>query len=371
MGRNKRSGKNKGKTRIYSNCDNTLLRRKRKSVQEYFVKAIIFIIFIIVLLCMYIKNNTDTSMICYKENSDVDYKVFLKENEFYNDEYSKKDNQYIATLIDYIVADFSYDLEIFESDIKYDYKYRVEAEVNVEEKTTNKSIYNFKDVLVENKTFEGNKDKIVKIKEKVNIDYNKYNDLIKKFVTVYDLEEAISTLTINMYINIDGINGNFQRNTDDEYLVSLDIPLTTKTVGIDLNTNLIGCEDELITCETNKMQWIKYVVIILVLFEINYISKLCKYMSKHRKPEDIYKLELNKILSNYGSYIQKINNSFNMEKYELIMVDKFSDILEIRDTIQEPILMFEISEKLKTYFMIPSRNQILYTYELSVNNETK
>ena len=320
---------------------------------------------------MYIKNNTDTSMICYKENSDVDYKVFLKENEFYNDEYSKKDNQYIATLIDYIVADFSYDLEIFESDIKYDYKYRVEAEVNVEEKTTNKSIYNFKDVLVENKTFEGNEDKTVKIKEKVNIDYNKYNDLIKKFVTVYDLEEAISTLTINMYINIDGINGNFQRNTDDEYLVSLDIPLTTKTVGIDLNTNLIGCEDELITCETNKMQWIKYVVIILVLFEINYISKLCKYMSKNRKPEDIYKLELNKIVSNYGSYIQKINNSFNMEKYELIMVDKFSDILEIRDTIQEPILMFEISEKLKTYFMIPSRNQILYTYELSVNNETK
>ena len=60
-----------------------------------------------------------------------------------------------------------------------------------------------------------------------------------------------------------------------------------------------------------------------------------------------------------------------MEKYELIMVDKFNAVLEIRDTIQEPILMFELPEKLKTYFMIPSKNQILYIYELSVNNETK
>ena len=368
-GRTDRS-KNKGKTRIYSNCDSTLQRRRKKSVQEYFVKAIILIILIIVLLGVYIKEN-NTSKICYKENSNVDYKVFLKENEFYEDKYSKKDNQYIASLIDYIVADFSYDLEIYETDIKYDYKYRLEAEVNVEEKTTNKSIYNFKEELVKEKSFNNNKTDEVKIKENIKIDYNKYNDLIKKFITVYDLDEAIATLTINMYINIDGIDGNFQRDENDEYLISLDIPLSTKTVGIDLNTNLIGCEDELITCEGKKLSWIKVVVLILVLLEVNYMVKLFKYISKSRTPEDIYKLELNKILSNYGSYIQKINNSFDLEKYELIMVDKFNDVLEIRDTIQEPILMFEMPGKLKTYFMIPSKNKILYIYELSVNNESK
>ena len=174
-----------------------------------------------------------------------------------------------------------------------------------------------------------------------------------------------------MHINIDGIDGNFQRDGNDDYLVSLDIPLTTKTVGIDLNTNLIGCENELITWDSGKSIWGKIVILVLVLMEIRYIAKLCKYMSKNRTPEDIYKLELNKILSNYGSYIQKINNGFNMNKYELIRIDKFNDILGIRDTIQEPILMYESKEKLKTYFMIPSRNQILYSYELSVTNQSK
>ena len=370
MSRNTQNSKNKRKARIYSNCGNTLQRRRRKSVQEYFIKAIILIILIIIVLSIDIKNN-NKSAVCYKENSNVDYKVFLKENEFYENNYSPKDNQYIAGLIDYIVADFCYDLEIYESDIKYDYKYRLEAEVNVEEKTTNKSIYNFEDVLVAEKKFEGKEDKTISIKENVNIDYNKYNDLIKKFVTVYDLDEALATLTINMYIDIEGIEGNFQRDEADEYLVSLDIPLTTKTVGIDLNTNLIGCEEELITCENKKMVWPRIIIFVLILMEIRYIVKLCKYMSKNRTPEDIYRLELNKILSNYGSYIQKINNGLNMDKYELVTVDKFNDILEIRDTIQEPILMFELAEQLKTYFMIPSKNQILYIYELAVNNESK
>ena len=370
MGGNKRNNKNKRKTRIYSNCENTLQRRRKKSVQEYFIKAIIFMILIIVLLSIYIKDSNVTT-ISYNEKSNIDYKVFLKDNEFYDKKYSQKDNQYIASLIDYIVADFSYDLSIYEADVKYDYKYRVEAEVNVEEKTTNKSIYNFDDVLVEEKKFEKIEDKNIKIKENVNIDYNKYNDLIKKFVTVYDLDEAIATLTVKMYININGIDGNFQRDGNDEYLVSLDIPLTTKTVGIDLNTNLIGCDNELITCDSKKSVWGKVLIVALVLIEIRYIEKLCRYMSKSRTPEDIYKLELNKILSNYGSYIQRINNGFNMSKYELIRIDKFNDILGIRDTIQEPILMYESKEKLKTYFMIPSRNQVLYSYELAVTREGK
>ena len=86
-----------------------------------------------------------------------------------------------------------------------------------------------------------------------------------------------------MYINIDGIDGNFQRDGNDEYLVSLDIPLTTKTVGIDLNTNLIGCENELITCESKNLSWVKVIVIVLALFEINYIAKLFKYMSKNKE----------------------------------------------------------------------------------------
>ena len=41
-------------------------------------------------------------------------------------------------------------------------------------------------------------------------------------------------------------------------------------------------------------------------------------------------------------------------------------MLEIRDTINEPILMIENAKKTGVYFIIPSANKILYTYGLKV-----
>ena len=78
-------------------------------------------------------------------------------------------------------------------------------------------------------------------------------------------------------------------------------------------------------------------------------------MAKARTPEDVYKLELKKILSNYGSYIQKINNGFNLDKYEVIEIDKFNDILEIRETIQEPILG-RLGKVISVFSSIPINN---------------
>ncbi len=342
--------------------------KRKRHIRRQVTKGIILAIAIIILIIVCVKKN-ETATVCYKENSNVDYKVYLKENEFYDSDYAEKDNQYIASLIDYITANFDYELAIFEKDIEYDYKYRIEAEVNVAEKSTDKSIYNFKEELVAEKSFSHDSNSNAKISEQIKIDYNKYNDIIKKFVSVYDLDNAESTLTINMLIKLNGKADNFTRDENDEYIVSLEIPLTTKTVAINLTSNLVGCEDELITCEVKKFCWLKVLIGFMVLVEIILVIKLIQYIVKSRTSEDIYKLELNKIVSNYGSYIQKVNNLLDLDKYQVLFLDTFSDMLEIRDTIQEPILMFEVKEKRKTYFMIPSKTNILYVFELKVNNE--
>lgn len=365
-GRPVRNVRKRRKTREYTFNDR-IQARKQKHIREYIINAIILAVIIIILIVMSVRQN-NTSTVCYKENSNVDYKVYLKENEFFESNYVKKDNQYIASLIDYITADFNYELEILEDNIEYDYKYRIEAEVDVLETSTDKSIYNFKEDIVAEKSFSNNSNTNAKIKEQVKIDYNKYNDLIKKFVSIYELNEAKSTLTINMCINIDGTSDKFTRNQDDEYVVSLEIPLTTKTVAINLNSNLVGCEETLMECESPKFCWIKLLIGFAVLIELILIINLIKYIVESRTPEDIYKLELNRILNNYGSYIQKINNILDLNKYQVIALYTFNDMLEIRDTIQEPILMYELKEKNKTYFMTPSKTNILYIFELKVND---
>lgn len=309
----------------------------------------------------------------YKENSKIDYQVYLKENDFFDDNYLEKDNQYIASLIEYINARFNYELQMDEENLDYDYNYRIEAEVNVEEITTNKSLYNKSKILVDEQTFSANKSSVIKIDEQVYIDYNYYNNLINKFVKIYELDNVESSLNINMYVNILGSCEKFGEDSKNEAVVSLSIPLTTRTVGIDIDTRLINNSNNVIICEKDDQS--KYAIlfldIILIVALILLIVKLWNYVVTTRTAEGIYDNELKKILNNYSSYIQKINNDFDLDGYQVLKVDTFNDMLEIRDTIQQPILMAENKEKTGTYFIIPSNTKILYFYGLKVSEIKK
>ena len=46
-------------------------------------------------------------------------------------------------------------------------------------------------------------------------------------------------------------------------------------------------------------------------------------------------------------------------------------MLEIRDTIKQPILMKENDDKTGAYFVIPSSTKILYVYRLKVSDIKK
>jgi hypothetical protein len=50
----------------------------------------------------------------YSETSNIDYKVLLRENEFFDNNYLESDKKYIASLIDYIDANFNYKLSLEE-----------------------------------------------------------------------------------------------------------------------------------------------------------------------------------------------------------------------------------------------------------------
>ena len=73
-----------------------------------------------------------------------------------------------------------------------------------------------------------------------------------------------------------------------------------------------------------------------------------------------------KILNNYGTYIQVLGNGFCFKDYQVLKLDSFTDMLEIRDTIRQPILMRENYQKDSAYFVIPGDTKILYVYRLNV-----
>lgn len=357
------------RNRVNELVDNQI--KRKRTIFSFVCFIVIFALLLLSLIGVFIDKNKPYH-VDYNEKGSVDYKVKIKENDFFSQEYLEKDNQYIASLIENITADFDYELTVDKDDIEYEYFYKVLAEVNVIEKNTNRPLYQFEETLVNEKSYNGYGNKPVNTSQSVEIDYNRYNDIIKRFISVYNLDDIVSTLDVTLYVNMKGNCDDLVEAEKNESAISLSIPLTTKTMAIDIGSNLIDQHDFLV-CEQedNSKYLVLFSIVGIGIVELCLIVYLIKYTISTRTAETIYERELKKILNNYRSYIQKINNDFELAGYQVLKVDTFTDMLEIRDTIQEPILMVENTEKTGTYFLIPSKTKILYSYGLKVSDIRK
>lgn len=285
--------------------------------------------------------------------------MFLKENKFYEKEYLEKNNQYIASLIKYVDTLFKYELKASVPNTNYKYNYKIVAETNVINQANRSPIYSFKEELVPLKTQQFNSSSKMVIYEPIQIDYNKYNNIIKQFIKEYDLEDINSTLTIRMYVNVEGVS------KSSAPVSSLVIPLTTKTVAIDLEANSVNATDLNVYKEIANKDKL-YIAILTFILTIMVIIELFIFMNNSKDETSRYEAKIKKILLNYDSYIQKVNNDVDFEDYQKLELKSFEDLLQIRDTISQPIIMLENKTKKETDFLIQSRGNVLYTYKISI-----
>ena len=345
-------------------------KRKQKIIICVLGIITVFVISFAFLFVYFNKNKVQ--YVKYDEASNVDYKVYLKNNDFFDDTYLEKNNQYISSLVDYIKVNFNYKLSLGQENVEYKYSYRIEANIKVTSRVTNKNLYNYTDILLNNKEFT-NSDMETEINEWVNVDYNKYNELIKRFVSVYNLDNADSYLTISMYVKVLGSCEDFTEDTDNESVTSLVIPLTNNDIGIDITNNLINNVDNVMICGNPSIYNAIYLILFIFIFILGVVLLviLFKYIENTRSAKGIYDRELKKILNNYRSYIQKVNSKFDLRGYQVLKIDTFSDMLEIRDTVNQPILMVENQDKSGVYFIIPTNSKLLYTYCIKVSDIQK
>ena len=335
--------------------------KRNKTITKYLSLITIISTILISFITIYINNNK-TEYIKYKEQGYVDYKVYLKKNNFFEEKYLKENNQYISTLIDKIHSNFTYNLTIEKENIINKYTYKIISNVKVTDKTTKKNLYDKTETLIPEKEIIL-KEKQINILEPITIDYNKYNELINNFINIYEVGNIESNLTVNMIINLIEPDENKK-----ESIITLKIPLTTNTTDIDTKNDLVDTKNNIIKHKKNSKYNLLLILIstTLLITDILLITKLILYIKKTRNEITNYKKEIKKILRNYKQYIQKINNTINYKKYEKINLSTFTDLLEIRDTVQSPILMLE--EKTHTKFIIPINN-ILYIYTVTIKEK--
>lgn len=298
----------------------------------------------------------------YTEKAKVDYIVNLKENEFYPEDHIDERTSVVASLIKDIEADFKYSLNLDASQ-EYSYSYKIIAKTNVKETSRANSIYETSEELLSKELQQSNSKKL-EISEKIKIDYNQFNEKINKFISVYNLTNTTNTLQLDMYVYVTNQYDGQQVNKQSK-VMTLNIPLTTKTVDITLTSNVIEDQGLILSkkSEYDNINWILAVGGIFVLVSLIVFIVLIKYILDNRRAETMYKQELKKILFNYKNYIQTVNNEIDEKPYKKIQINTFNEMLGMRETIQAPILMYTEEGELRTKFTIINEG-LLYIYVL-------
>ena len=310
-----------------------------------------------------------TYYIEYTENGNVDYRVHLKENGFFEEEWVSGGGSYVSSLIDVMVADFSYKLDMAADNVSFDYSYKIDARLAVTDTTTGRDIFSPVYALLPERTVRAEKGNGLAVYENVFIDYNKYNDLANEFIDAYDLTHVSSALTVTMQVEMLGQSEAFEENAAGVYQVSLLIPLTSQTTNIEMSSTVPAAEKKVLaqTPAINQGLFLilGWVFAIMALVEA-ILLLLFVYITKN---EDItYTSKVKKLVSAYRSFIQQMEGEFDEEGYQVIPIKTFTEMLGIRDTIGSPILMSENEDQTMTRFLIPTATRLLYVYEIKVEN---
>ena len=293
----------------------------------------------------------------YREKSNLDYKVYLKNNEFYDSEYLGKGMSYVASLIDKITADFNYTFDIDkESNINFDYD--ITAELVISDTNKNNVFLKKEYTLLQNTKEEMVNAKQHTINKTIDIDYDYYNTIANKFRISYGVETRSD---LNIYLNIHEKNSeNNSFKLENKSVMALTIPLSQKSINITLDYKDINKTSEVIKNSqiivNNYIYLIMGILLLLIgIIELIYLINLLLLIKKKKTKYDKF---IAKILNEYDRLIVETTTGPNTQDKNIIKINKFEELLDVRDNLKLPIKYFIISKHQKCQFYIDHEEEI-------------
>ena len=363
------SQEEKQKENIIEKMKNFINDFKRKKEQskiyiDYKVRLIVSCILfgvLIILAIVFAKGAfdlTSSRAINYNESSNLDYKVYLKDNDFYDTSYLGKDKIYVASIIDNILIDFRYRYNI-EKESEMNFEYDIVAKLTINDESSGGNFFEKEYVLQEDKKVTLKEATAYRLNEQVKIDYDYYNALANKFKQQYGID-ASSDLTVYLKINRQNNVGG-SSNAVDTSTMFVKIPLSEKAVNIELNYQDINNSNYIIEINESIVDNVIYGILATICVGISIVVaiKLLKLLKLLNGKKTAYDKYVNKILNEYDRLIVENATGPDLLKNNIIKVSRFEELLDVRDNLKLPIMYYVIAKHNKCCFYI-KHNRDLY-----------
>ena len=298
----------------------------------------------------------------YTSSGNLDYKVYLKQNDFIDNSYLNAGEAYILDLIDHI-----------EISSLYSFKSTVKTNVT----GTNKLVAKLK-VYYKESTDKNNNPEVMAKEKVLDEKVMSFNDSNYASVGSYDLYltdylnmvkdfQNQVKIAVDGYLEVSevsdfsGVVGGASYN--DTYSNTIKIPLSSSVVKIESSASKPKTksvyESDLVKTNKTVMSYIVIANIITFIIICFLLRKLFTFTNKTE-----YERELNKILKNYDDIIVNTSTILDVSKYKLIEIDEFKEILNLSRELLLPIMNYEMKKDAETWFYV-IKDDILYRYIVS------
>ena len=374
--------KNKKIENIKSEEENKFVEKKNfkkikyESFENKLIKQIILMVFTLILslgMIYYALNNTNKESISYTQNGNVDYKVCLKENNFYSQNCLDKNMSYVSSLIKNVGLTFNYDLNTSEQlNVKTEYEVTAKLVISNAENT---SKYFEQKYILQDKTSEGISqiNNEYKISKNIDIDYDYYNTIASTFKSQYGVET-------NSYIEVSFQV--FHANKENEDIrvpspspVILNIPLSQKSININMTASGVNkqetqnIESSIFTLNNIICLFIGIIALFICLISSLKIAKMLTLIKEKKNNYDKF---IEKILREYDRLIVETSTLPKFNKYFLTKVNSFGELIDVRDNLRLPIMYYEVAKHQKCHlYIIDNKNLYLLTVKAVDMEENK
>lgn len=334
------------------------------SFQMRIVMYIILFLLLFILGVYFLINSLDVrhkENITYNENSNINYEVCLNDNEFYEEKCLGKDMSYIANLIDNISLNFNYDFSLSKN-INPNLEYEIMGRLVILN-SDNKSNYYTKTYTLVNKTKDGiNKNSNgYSISKDINIDYKYYNDIATKFKSKYNIDtESYFEVYLTVYNDVP-----LTYHIPSFSKTAIDIPLSQKSIQIKMDSNnLNNNQNKTITKTEFSISNGIYLIsgIILVVLSIFTLCTILRLLRLTSVKKNEYDKSLKNILKVYDRVIVNTSSLPKFNDYNVMKIESFSELLDVRDNLKVPIMFYEVVKHQKAHFYVLfEKNLYLFT----------
>ena len=300
----------------------------------------------------------------YSYNGNPSYKVYLNKNDFYSEKYLEMNKSYIASLINYIDVEFTYNFRI-NTKTTMDFNYKIIGELVIENSKTNGEHLKKEYVLQDSKVAKLVQDKEKVIKENIKIDYAYYNQLANSFKSTYGID---TNSYLNVYLMVEAkTDKDLNYSIKETNNVSLRIPLSEKAIEINLDTSSQNVNRQILP--SKDVNFSLFCLIMEIVFFIPTCILLVKMINKILSIFDIYTpfdRYVKKKLKEYDRLIVETNSDLKTKGFNIIDIKSFTELLDARDNLNLPILYLNTIPHQEGIFYIINNTDI---YMLMVSND--